>query len=176
MPLNGNHPKPLIRYFHKAGINAQRPTKVNKNMDTIKWDIAVISVITSGVVAVASMLFPLIINFLLDSQKWSRERKAAEADKIEKAAAELLDVLADFRSGDVLRATNRSPQMVFSQLLSNYYTWERTMWLHCKKSEQPRLLELRKEFENGDPKSFLTSAPNLVNEILDLTYNIKKVI
>ncbi len=64
-------------------------------------DVALASIIASGVVALAAILAPIVSSLVADSLKWRRESKAARKAKIETAAADLFASLAPWPSGNV---------------------------------------------------------------------------
>jgi len=142
----------------------------------MKLDVAVVSVITSGIVAVAGLLFPLLMNFILDSRKWSREKKAAEAEKVDKASVTLLETLSIYRTRDAFMAAGRPEKAIHSDILSRYYAWERAISSHFRKTDFERIKQLRAKFENGDYQTFYDDEPALAGEILDLTHSaIEKI-
>ncbi|CAG0947620.1 hypothetical protein ANRL1_04344 [Anaerolineae bacterium] len=132
-------------------------------------DAAVVSVITSGIVAIAGITLPLFLNLIIDSRKWSRERKANEIDKISKSTNELLKVLSMFRSGDVQSASKQPIPSVYSDLLSKYYSWDLNIAQHFKNANSEQLGHLRASIEGGNYQTLYDNAPKLAGEILSLT-------
>ena len=140
-------------------------------------DPSAISVVASGCVAVAAILAPLLVAFFSDWVKWARERKATQADKIDQAADRLLGAITPFMTGSITNAeaaTQHNWAQVYVDLQSKYYTWERSLWPHCKGAERVRLEELRNEFETLKPADFLGSAARMANTILALTHSVSE--
>lgn len=137
-------------------------------------DATVISVISSGCVAIAGIMLPMLVNLFNEHVKWSREQKSSRAKRIDSSSIELLDVLADFRSGNIAHATQRPIEEVYSNLLSKYYAWERTIGLYCKESEQERVRKLRAKFEERNYDSLYKNSADLANEILALSHFAEK--
>lgn len=70
-----------------------------------EW-VAIVSVVSSAMVAVAGVLLP-IIN---DARKWSRETKLKTLDAVDARSVALLKLLSAFRSGRVSEALQISSQ------------------------------------------------------------------
>lgn len=146
-------------------------------MDNSQSIIAIVSVITSGLIAIFSVLFPLLLNLLTERAKLEREKKSAELKNVNEITNYLLRNLADFRSGNVTSATEGSPEKAKSSIISSFYTWERVMRQRLDDSEREELKTLRREFEDGDHKTLYTDGPFLADKILEIadlvSYRIK---
>jgi len=127
--------------------------------------VALVSVITSGIVAVSHVLVPLIN----DQLKHRRERKIAEAESINGAATAVLGLLAVFRSGDVHTASKKSIKQVYAETLAAYYRWERKLPWSIKAEMVERIAKLRKGFESGNYNSLYKEGPSLADEINTIT-------
>lgn len=132
--------------------------------------VALVSIIASSTIALVSLVLSPLVSFFVDSFRWKRERKAAEAQRIEKSAIELLTMLSAFRSGYVTTATGGSYAEAFSKLLTKYYAWEIVIRPYCTAMERQSVDALRAQFENGDAKILYDKGPRLANEILDYSY------
>lgn len=131
--------------------------------------IALISVITSGIVAVSSIIFPIIVNLLTDRAKWKREQKSIEINALNEATGIVLRMLASFRSGNVTQATNATLGKAMSDIINAFYSWERCIWTRLMDDEQEKIKSLRTEFETGNYQSFFDQGPTLVDKILTIT-------
>jgi len=138
-------------------------------MENGQTSIALISVITSGIVAISSVIFPLLLNLLAERAKWMREKHSTEIKNVNEITITLLDKLAAFRSGDVEHAQTIIYLKVLSDTISAFYAWERALWARLKTDEQETIKELRKEFENGNKTSFFDKGPSLADKILNIT-------
>jgi hypothetical protein len=134
-------------------------------------DAPIVSVITSGCVAVAGIFLPLVLNILVERQKWSREQKSAKLEEVNQASKTLLELLAIFRSGDVQLASGRSVKSVYSELLGKYYLWEQIAYSYLDIEERGTILQLRKEFEAGDYQKLFHEGPELADKVIGLTYS-----
>ena len=139
-------------------------------MDNSQNSIAIISVIVSGIVAISSLVVPIIINFISESNKWKREYRRDRTKLVSELTQNFFESLSGFRSGDVGHATGHNVNMAYKDLLSAYYKWE------CIVSEnlmdyKDRILQLRKVMETSDNayKMFFEKAPEISNEILELS-------
>lgn len=138
-------------------------------MDNSQSLIAIVSVITSGLIAILSVIFPLLLNLLTERAKWERENKSAELKNINEITNYLLNNIADFRSGNVSSATRNSIEKAKSSIISSFYTWERVMRQRLNDSERIEIKTLRKEFEDGDYKTLYEKGPILADKILEIT-------
>ncbi len=139
-------------------------------MDNSQNTIAIISVIVSGIVAISSIVAPIIINQISERNKWKRENKRDRVKLISELTQNFFETLSGFRSGDVNYATGHNVNMAYKDLLSAYYKWE------CVVSEnlmdyKDRIFQLRKIMEDSDNanKKFFDNTPTISNEILDLS-------
>lgn len=128
---------------------------------------AVISVITSGVIAILSVIFPLI-NLMTEKARLEREIKAAESKNLNEVTGHLLSNLADFLSGNVSSATNYSIEKAKSSIISSFYEWERLVRQRLDASERIDVKTLRQDFEYGDQKSLYEMGHDLVDRILEI--------
>jgi hypothetical protein len=133
-------------------------------------DIAVISIISLAIVAIASLLGPFLSRFVIDYVKWKREANAAEMQKIDEKTVELLEILSQYRSGNVVLAAGRPVEETYSKILGQYYAWERVIWSRCKDPDRERVKLLRTRFENGNFQSLFDAGPLMANEILALAH------
>jgi len=139
-------------------------------MDNSQNSIAIISVIVSGIVAISSIVAPIIINHISESNKWKRENKRDRTKLVSELTQNFFESLSGFRSGDVGHATGLNVNMAYKDLLSAYYKWE------CVVSEnlmdyKDRILQLRKVMEDSGNayERFFVNTPNISNEILELS-------
>jgi hypothetical protein len=140
-------------------------------MNPETYVISVISVVSLALVAIACILAPFITSLINDSLKWKREANAAEMQKIDEKTVDLLEILSQFRSGNIVQATSQRPaEETYSKILGRYYAWERVIWARCKEADRVRAKELRSRFENGNFKSLFDGGPMIANEILALTH------
>ena len=129
---------------------------------------AVVSVITSGIIAILSVIFPLI-NLLTEKARLEREIKASESKNLNEITNHLLNNLADFLSGNVSSATKDSIEKAKSSIISSFYAWERVVRQRLDVSERIDIKNLRREFELGDQISLFHMGPDLVDRILETT-------
>jgi hypothetical protein len=141
-------------------------------------DAPTISVITSGFVAIATLLFPLIISLISDRLKWAREKKTTEIDHVEKATKALMDSLADLWGNNYYRGVLRMqtasmedmPQLK-SRTLSCFYDWERIICRYGTKPDQTLIKTLRQDFENfshftDESDTYRLSLSNNIHDIV----------
>jgi|MTBAKSStandDraft_1061840.scaffolds.fasta_scaffold59030_3 hypothetical protein len=129
---------------------------------------AVISVITSGVIAILSVIFP-VINLLIEKARLEREIKAAESKNINEITDHLLSNLADFLSGNVSSATDYSIEKAKSSIISSFYAWERVVRQRLDASERIEIKSLRRNFEYGDQKFLYETGHDIGDKILEIT-------
>ena len=130
-------------------------------------DATIVSVIMSGVVAVAGILITPLMNLITERAKWSQERKAAEIESIDNSTIELLEKLAIFRAG-------RLQTQEYIYLLGKYYAWERAVWPHCKDAEHKQVINLRAKFESKALQTLHDEEPDLADKILELAHIASK--
>jgi hypothetical protein len=131
--------------------------------------IALVSVIVSGIVAISSVVFPILLNLISESSKWKREKNLHIIEIINSTTINLLDTIADFRSGDVREATGETTSKKLSDAISNYYSWERAIWQKLNTEDQNEIKKLRKKFEDADYHSLFSDGPSLADQILDIS-------
>lgn len=129
-------------------------------------DTATVSVIVSGCVAIAGLLFPLVFGLFTDWFKWRRERNAANAERVNSVTVELLETLSKFLSREVLDRAPEIAQEAYSDLLRRYYAWERVISPHCHPLDRARLRELRADIEARNYVVLESEGPRLANNIL----------
>jgi hypothetical protein len=148
-----------------------------------KLDAATISVITSGCVAIAVIVFPLLISLISENLRWSREKKAAEVERVERVTKALMDAYSDFWSrnydqlGGPAKSEREDLRQLHSRLLSCLYEWERIIWKRCNKADQATIRRIRQVYE--DEKSLVTPKylqieyrTALSSDIHEITYNV----
>lgn len=138
--------------------------------------IGVISVIMSGIVAIVSVVTPLIINYYSEKGKWEREKKASQIISIINSTTALLDKLAIFRTGAVQEATGAHHRKVLGETISAFYTWERVLWALVEENDRDSIKHLRKEFEDGSSGTLYDEGPKLADSILKISFNAQKAI
>jgi hypothetical protein len=143
-------------------------------------DIATISVITSGIVAISTILLPLFFNFISDGLKWRRERRLSEIDKIEKATTELMSMLSEKWAGNYYNSVGGHQDkldwvQLQSRILNSFYVWERTLWSYSDRKGREEIMAIHQELET---KSLSTNDDEgkarwarLSKEIHELTHN-----
>jgi hypothetical protein len=135
----------------------------------------IISVIASGCVAIVAVLAPLFVNSISEWMRWSRERKATEADRINQSTLDLLGAITPFMLSALSStelATRRPWQETYIDLRSKYFAWERALWSHCKKQEREQVSGLRAKLNAMSAEKLKTSAEELAEEILSLTHAV----
>lgn len=138
-------------------------------------DAALVSVITSGLVAILSLVVPIIIDY----RKSERESKSAKVDALNRTTLDLLAQLAHFRYriwADIEESAAKPLQQITSELRSKHYAWERSIWSALNQAEKARVKFLRTKFENtswaDDIKSDESGSEvsDLSDEILTLAF------
>ena len=138
-------------------------------------DVGVVSVIASAAIAIASLLFPLVLGLFRDTLKWKREKRDLELQGLDEAADELLKDIAIFRSGDIRTATHRPEAEIYSRLLGRYYVWERFVWPYVREgNEREQVRSLRRTIELAETKALFEEAPRVAEEIIYLTHTIRE--
>jgi hypothetical protein len=128
--------------------------------------VALAAILITGVVAVASLLLPLVIERL----KWRAERRDSTVEAIDSASMDLLKHIAILKSGNVELATQRPFAEIFSRMLADQYIWEQRVRPYLKVSELERLRQIRERAEGCRSSQGLhPSEPDLAREVLDLT-------
>ena len=143
-------------------------------------DSAMVSVIVSGIVALSSLLVPIII----DWRKSNRGKTTVKIEKINSAALELLGHLSHFRHwvwGDIEASASGFPvQQVYTDMRVKHYAWEQAAWSHLDDHARERVRKLRRRFERLHTESDITKnasesdLPTLSDEILKLTHTAVK--
>jgi len=134
-------------------------------------DPSTISVVVSGLVAVATLLVVPLLNYLIDSRKWARERRVQTLESMTKSTVELLDVLSLFSSLAFERAYDSDEYKAFR---SKYYAWELTIWPHCQPADRERLRHLRQRFETVEYKQLHAEGPSLASEVFALAHSAQE--
>ena len=129
-------------------------------------DVAVISVIISGMVAVGALIVTPIIAFVNEWFKWRRESKQAKVDRFLHLTNELLGYLAKLELEN-LTYTNVIKQ-VHGEMLQHYYMWELVLAPSLKHKEREALLSLRELIENPS-QNFHETAAGIVDKVLSLS-------
>ena len=109
--------------------------------------IALISVITTGLVSVLSIFVPIII----ETRKSRQAGISARKDKLDMATLDLLREISHFRSpvqGDIEYSSQRLLQQVIADLQIKHYAWERAIWNNLDEKHQEQIVAVRKRFES----------------------------
>ncbi len=105
-------------------------------------DIALISVIVTGSVALATVVFTPLLNLLVDSLKWGREAKASKVGKVDEATRDLLAAIAEYQT-DIHLHGKRGLEEIYSNLLTHGYWWEHAIIPYCGTEELRKLAQIR---------------------------------
>ncbi len=131
--------------------------------------VAIISVLGTVLVAVLSILVPVVI----DCRKSKRERDAVEVKMVDETALELLRHFSRFRHwtiNDIEKSGDGTIQQAYTDLQVKHYAWEQAIWSRLSASDRERVRKLRKTF--GDvhtPEALKGQVSDLSEEILSLT-------
>ena len=156
-------------------------------MITIFQDPAIVSVIVTGFVAIATVIGQPLISLIIESRKWNREQRSAERERIDKAAVTVLSQISPFLSGDVKSATNMTAAAALRQLHSSYYEWHWAVWAYHDPSlftfprkqqndiqQQLNLLKGQIEIANAD--SIHSFGPDYAEKIIKISnITIRKI-
>jgi hypothetical protein len=139
----------------------------------MKFDIATLSVIISGAVALGALVISPVTALIVDWLKWRRENKSKESEVFTKSTVDLVTRLNYFRqNANYTEGIGQNKFLViYGELLKEYFSWERLGWNHCNKKEKELVLEFRKKVLNS-PHSIKELLPELTNEILDLSSSV----
>jgi len=96
-------------------------------------DVAIVSVIISGSVAMATVLLAPVLNLIVDTIKSHREAKAAKAEKIEKTTKELLAAVAGYQ--DIRLEGVKQLETLYTDILTKAYWWKYTIIPFCNEDE-----------------------------------------
>ena len=129
-------------------------------------DIAVISVIISGMVAVGALIVTPIIAFINEWFKWRRESKQAKTDRFLHLTNELLGYLARLELEEL--TYRKVIKKVHGEMLQHYYMWELALASGLKHKERESLLSLRDLVENPS-QDFHETAAEIVDKVLSLS-------
>lgn len=133
-------------------------------------NIALISVIVSGFVAIAGIFGPALVSLVTDSRKWSREQQAVKSQQITAATKVLIDQLGVIRGGRTKFAAGTSTwQHRYGVLVSAFYSFEQAVWARCGKSEIRRLEKLRSKIETDNSYDIYEGVPSLIKEIIEIS-------
>lgn len=105
-------------------------------------DVAIVSVIISGSVAMATVLLAPVLNLIVDTIKSHREAKAAKAEKIEKTTKELLAVVAEYQT-DIHLEGKRQLETIYADILTKAYWWQYTITPFCNMDELEKIEKIR---------------------------------
>jgi len=105
-------------------------------------DIALISVIVTGSVALGTVLLTPILNLIVETIKWRREANASKSKKIEEATKDLLAVIAEYQT-DIHLDGKRKLETIYSEILTKGYWWEFAITPYCKKDESEKVTQIR---------------------------------
>ncbi len=131
-------------------------------------DVATVSVISSGIVAIIGMIVPMLASALAESRKWTRERRAREYERLDTASRELIDQLGIIRSGWVHEATGGTWHQTYAKCIAAFYAFEQVVWPRCEPAEQARLENLRNSIERADSQALYDCVPKLIREIVEI--------
>jgi hypothetical protein len=142
-------------------------------MDSIQNStlIALISVITTGLVSILSIFVPIII----ESRKSRQASISAEKERVDTATLDLLREISHFRSpvqGDIEFSSRRPVQQVISDMQIKHYAWERAIWDKIGEKHQEQVVAVRKKFESlswHNLNEIATQLSNVTDEILTLS-------
>jgi len=129
--------------------------------------IALISIITTGLVSILSIFVPIII----ESRKLRQASISSEKDKLDTATLDLLREISHFRSpvqGDIEYSSQRVLQQVVSDLQIKHYAWERAIWNNLDETHQKQIVAVRKSFE----KLSRNNLGELAKQLSDVTDEI----
>ncbi len=138
-------------------------------------DVAVISVVVSGIVAICSLAVPIIV----DERRSNRERTAADLARVNTTTLDLLGALVHFRhwhQRDLEESSGRPIQQVYAELQRKHYAWERAIMPRLDEAGRESVKKMRKEFESTHTIDHITkdasssTLPDLSHEILHLAY------
>jgi hypothetical protein len=129
--------------------------------------ITLISVITTGLVAILSIFVPIII----ESLKARQANISSEKEKIDTATLDLLREIAHFRDPvphNVESSSRRPVQQTISDLQIKHYAWERAIWNKIGEKHQGQVVILRQKFESMSQRNLV----ELANQLSDVTDEI----
>jgi hypothetical protein len=138
-------------------------------------DVAVVSVLVSGIVAVSSLAVPIIV----DKLRSSRERTAADLERVNTTTLDLLGELVHFRhwyQRDLEESSGRPIQQVYADLQRKHYAWERAIMPRLDEAGRDSVKKMRKRFEGIHAIEHITkdasssTLPDLSDEVLQLAY------
>lgn len=129
-------------------------------MDTV----AIVSVISSAVVAVSGVAFPLIYQYLRSKDIKKDKRKK----EVNQAAIEFLQTLG-LISGPVSDYGSMPPFDQMSQLVGNYYAWERAVWVLIGEERREVVAKVRTEVEASDYRFARQEQPKWSKMVLETT-------
>lgn len=127
--------------------------------------VALISVITSGLVAITSAVVPFINERLRAAAQFRRDKEQA----LTLAANNVLQTLAHYRSRDVEVATQSNRESVYGELLTNYYKWKLEVSELSRDDEDERVVEVGRVIESANEQTLHERGPALAAEVHALT-------
>ncbi len=136
----------------------------------MQLDVAVVSVIISGCIAVIGIVVPILSSAISESRRWAREQRAHELERFHKTSRELIDQLGIIRSGWVHEATGGSWHQTYAKCIAAYYAFEQVVWPRCEPAEKNRLEKLRTAIEKADSQALYDAVPKLVKEIVEIGF------
>jgi hypothetical protein len=143
-------------------------------MDDTNTQIAIVSIIVSGIIALSSLIAPLLVNFFSDSAKWKREKLSLQKTSLDEKTNKLLELLSAFLSGNVADATGQRMDKIRKEIIGTYYVWEREIWSLTKENEKTSIKELRSSFEKADHRYLYTDGSKLADTIINHSYRISQ--
>lgn len=130
-------------------------------------DIALISVLITGGVAISSVLLAPLMNLWVESVKARRDSKSASIKKVEETAKELLAALAQYQT-DIHMTGKRPLEEIYADILSRGYWWELAVTPYCNKDEASRIVAIR-DIYTDRTKTRGQMSMDAIKEILKVT-------
>ncbi len=129
-------------------------------------DIALISVIVTGSVALGTVLLTPILSLVVDTIKWRREAKGSRAKKVEGATKDLLAVVAEYQT-DIHLDGVRKLETIYADILTKGYYWQYAITPYCRETELAKVEKIRTVLLDRT-KVRGQESNAIVKEILDL--------
>jgi hypothetical protein len=141
----------------------------------MKLDIATLSVIISGSVAIGALIITPITSLLVDFYRWKREMHTKEHNALTDSTVQLVTVLSHFAGDEdeTLIITNKKYEAAYADLRLNYFTWERNIWQRAKKNERQEIIDLRATILRS-PYTLKEIYMKLIDNILDLDSKVRE--
>ncbi len=129
-----------------------------------------ISVVISGLVAIAGIFSPVVADWI----KYKREQKETEIKLLANAATELLGALSEFHPQAKVDLVGRPMHVGFGPnnivLLNKYFAWELAIIHKCN---EPRLQRVKKLYSEIVGYDIHGKIDEIANEVVALTSEIK---